>query len=80
MEQLQRHYHVTPKEFEKAQKKEIKKAYKKFERLRGKPLEAYEHYGMYLKIYGWDNKKQLPTNHKNTSNNARNYCKKNHQL
>lgn len=43
LEQLQRHYHVTPKEFEKAQKKEIKKAYKKFERLRGKPLEAYEH-------------------------------------
>ena len=40
---LQEQYFVTEKEFERADKKQIKKAYKRFERLRGQPVKAYEH-------------------------------------
>ncbi|WP_299550539.1 sulfatase [Seonamhaeicola sp.] len=40
---LQAQYHVTEKEFERANKDQIKRAYKGFERLRGQPMEAYEH-------------------------------------
>ncbi len=41
--ELQQQYNVTDKEFERANKEQIKRAYKGFERLRGQPLEAYEH-------------------------------------
>ncbi len=41
--ELQEQYNVTEKEFERANKEQIKKAYKGFERLRGQPMEAYEH-------------------------------------
>ncbi|GAA3653161.1 hypothetical protein GCM10022397_42170 [Flavivirga jejuensis] len=41
---LQAHYKVTEKEMEQTANPEaIKKAYKDFERLRGQPMEAYEH-------------------------------------
>ena len=40
---LQTQYHVTNKEFEHANPKQIKKSYKGFERLRGQPMEAYKH-------------------------------------
>lgn len=43
LKHLQQRYNVTAKEFEKAEKDEIKQAYKKFERLRGKPIKAYKH-------------------------------------
>ena len=41
--ELQQKYKVTEKEFERASKEQIKRNYKGFERLRGKPMEAYEH-------------------------------------
>ncbi|WP_142785525.1 sulfatase family protein [Changchengzhania lutea] len=41
--ELQQQYQVTEKEFERARKDQIKRNYKGFERLRGKPMEAYEH-------------------------------------
>ncbi|MEW4924871.1 sulfatase [Algibacter sp. 2305UL17-15] len=41
--ELQEQYHVTEKEFERAKPEQIKRAYKGFERLRGQPMEAYEH-------------------------------------
>ncbi|TBN05384.1 DUF4976 domain-containing protein [Hyunsoonleella flava] len=41
--ELQKQYHVTEKEFKQANKNQIKRAYKGFERLRGKPMKAYEH-------------------------------------
>jgi uncharacterized sulfatase len=41
--ELQHQYHVTEKEFERANKEQIKRNYKGFERLRGQPMEAYEH-------------------------------------
>lgn len=41
--ELQQQYNVTDKEFERANKEQIKRAYKGFERLRGQPMEAYEH-------------------------------------
>ncbi|MDO5969438.1 sulfatase [Flavivirga aquimarina] len=43
LKQLQEEYEVTDKEFEQADKEKIKRAYKSFERLRGKPIKAYEH-------------------------------------
>ncbi len=41
--ELQDQYQVTEKEFERADKKDIKNAYKGFEKLRGVPMKAYEH-------------------------------------
>ncbi|MDX1327661.1 MAG: sulfatase [Arenibacter sp.] len=41
--QLQQEYQVTPKEFERAKPEAIQRAYKVFERLRGQPMEAYQH-------------------------------------
>jgi uncharacterized sulfatase len=41
--ELQLQYNVTEKEFERAKKEQIKRAYKGFERLRGQPMKAYEH-------------------------------------
>ncbi|GGW28487.1 hypothetical protein GCM10007383_12280 [Arenibacter certesii] len=41
--QLQQQYQVTPKEFERAKPEAIQRAYKVFERLRGQPMNAYEH-------------------------------------
>lgn len=41
--ELQQQYKVTGKEFERANKEQIKRNYKNFERLRGQPMEAYEH-------------------------------------
>ncbi len=40
---LQSHYNVTEKEFDKARPEVIQQAYKKFQRLRGKPIEAHQH-------------------------------------
>ncbi|AUP81528.1 sulfatase family protein [Flavivirga eckloniae] len=40
---LQQTYNVTEKEFQRANPKAIKRAYKGFERLRGQPMKAYEH-------------------------------------
>ncbi|WP_303318449.1 sulfatase [Flavivirga abyssicola] len=40
---LQQDYKVTEKEFQRANPKAIKRAYKGFERLRGEPMKAYEH-------------------------------------
>lgn len=44
LEQLQRDYKVTDKEFEKASQESVDKNYKNFERLRGKPTEMHEHH------------------------------------
>lgn len=41
--ELQQQYKVTKKEFEQASPESIKRAYKSFERLRGKPIKAYKH-------------------------------------
>lgn len=40
---LQEKYLVTDKEFEKASPESIQRSYKNFERLSGKPMEAYKH-------------------------------------
>ncbi|NMH86791.1 sulfatase family protein [Flavivirga algicola] len=40
---LQLEYNVTEQEFKQANKEQIKRSYKGFERLRGKPMKAYEH-------------------------------------
>lgn len=41
--ELQKEYLVTDKEFEKASPESIQRNYKSFERLRGQPMEAYQH-------------------------------------
>ncbi len=41
--ELQKEYHITEKEFERANPESIKKSYKNFERLRGKPIKSYTH-------------------------------------
>lgn len=43
LKELQEEYKVTEKEFERADKEKIKRAYKQFERLRGQPMKSYEH-------------------------------------
>jgi len=43
LDELQKQYKVTDKEFEKASPESIKRNYKNFEKLRGKPLKSYEH-------------------------------------
>lgn len=43
LKKLQQEYKVTDKEFKQANKEQIKRAYKGFERLRGQPMKAYEH-------------------------------------
>lgn len=41
--ELQDKYQVTEKEFEKASPEAIQQSYKNFQRLRGQPMEAYQH-------------------------------------
>lgn len=41
--ELQAEYNVTDEEFKQANKEQIKRNYKSFERLRGKPMKSYEH-------------------------------------
>ncbi len=41
--ELQKEYHITEKEFVRANPESIKKSYKNFERLRGKPIKSYTH-------------------------------------
>ncbi len=41
--ELQKEYQITEKEFERTKPKSIKKSYKDFERLRGKPMKSYTH-------------------------------------
>ena len=43
LNQLQAEYKVTDEEFKQASKAQIKRSYKSFERLRGKPIKSYEH-------------------------------------
>ncbi|WP_339895029.1 sulfatase [uncultured Algibacter sp.] len=43
LNQLQTEYKVTDEEFKQASKAQIKRSYKSFERLRGKPIKSYEH-------------------------------------
>ncbi len=43
LSELQKKYLVTEKEFTRANPESIKKSYKNFERLRGKPLKSYTH-------------------------------------
>ncbi len=43
LKELQVNYGVTAAEFKQASKEQIKRNYKNFERLRGKPIKVYEH-------------------------------------